>query len=123
MEVDNLTSVQSALVSSTSSQEASTLSPRRPAFETQQAAEAQDRANEQKTDRKKLEDAVGTANELVQSFADRHLKFSIDQETEKLVVKVVDDKGDVIRQIPPKEMLNLIAHFDKIKALLFSAKY
>lgn len=96
---------------------------RQTSHEGQPAVSVQGSANDQKSERKKLEDAVETANELVQSFADRHLNFSIDKETERLVVRVVDDKGEVVRQIPAKEMLNLIAHFDKIKALLFSGKY
>lgn len=123
MEIGNPTSIPGAAISPALAQEGGTLPSRQTSHEGQPAVSVQGSANDQKSERKKLEDAVETANELVQSFADRHLNFSIDKETERLVVRVVDDKGEVVRQIPAKEMLNLIAHFDKIKALLFSGKY
>ncbi|MFQ5455997.1 MAG: flagellar protein FlaG [Nitrospirota bacterium] len=71
----------------------------------------------------KLEKAVNNANELANYF-NKHLNFSIDEATERIVVKVIDDNtGEVIRQIPPKEMLSLSAHIDKLQALLFDGKY
>jgi flagellar protein FlaG len=72
----------------------------------------------------KLEDAVSKANDIAQLFYNTHLNFSVDDKTKELVVRVIDEKtGEVIRQIPPEEMLRLIAHFDKIQSLLFSKKY
>ncbi|HBR18383.1 MAG TPA: hypothetical protein DD725_12455 [Deltaproteobacteria bacterium] len=71
-------------------------------------------------DRNKLYKAVEKANKLTQSF-NRYLNFSVDESTKELVVKVIDSNTkEVVRQIPPKEMLSLIEHFDKIQALLFS---
>lgn len=71
-------------------------------------------------DRNKLNEAVKKANKLTQSF-NRYLNFSVDDSTKELVVKVIDaNTKEVVRQIPPKEMLSLIEHFDKIQALLFS---
>ena len=72
----------------------------------------------------KLGDAVEKANDIAQLFYNTQLNFSVDETTNELIVKVVDgSSGEVIRQIPPEEMLRLIAHFDKIQALLFSKKY
>lgn len=118
MELGNTTSVAPALA-----QETGNPSTRRPSHEAQQAVAAQGGSNDRGIERSKLVDAVSTANDLAQTFSERHLNFSVDGATDRLVVRVVDDKGDVIRQIPAQEMLNLIAHFDKIKALLFSGKY
>lgn len=76
--------------------------------------------NSNGVDRNKLNEAVKKANKLTQSF-NRYLNFSVDDSTKELVVKVIDaNTKEVIRQIPPKEMLSLIEHFDKIQALLFS---
>lgn len=68
--------------------------------------------------------AVDKANDIAQFFYNTKLNFRIDDATKQVVVSVLDGKsGEVIRQIPPEEMLRLIAHFDKIQALLFSKKY
>lgn len=68
--------------------------------------------------------AVEKANDIAQLFYNTQLNFRIDDATHRVIVSVVDSKsGEVVRQIPPDEMLRLIAHFDKIRALLFSGKY
>jgi flagellar protein FlaG len=72
----------------------------------------------------KLNDAVSVANDIAKLLYNTQLNFSIDNTTKQVIVKVVDsNSGEVIRQMPPDEMLRLIAHFDKIQALLFSQKY
>lgn len=56
---------------------------------------------------KELESAVASLNEYVQSI-ERDLHFSVDEELERTVVKVIDsDSGDVIRQIPDDVVLEL----------------
>ncbi|WP_054112967.1 flagellar protein FlaG [Marinagarivorans algicola] len=56
---------------------------------------------------KALELAVETANNFVQTVQ-RDLHFSIDQESERTVVKVVESSsGDIIRQIPNESFLEL----------------
>jgi flagellar protein FlaG len=67
---------------------------------------------------KQLEDATGKANEFLKSI-NQELQFSVDKETGKTVVKVTDKQtGDVIRQIPSKEMLELAKAMDKIQGLI-----
>jgi len=52
-------------------------------------------------------------------ISNSHLQFSIHYETKKLVVKVVDEEGEVIRQIPPEEMLEMLARMeDSLGAIL-----
>ncbi|MFP4294196.1 MAG: flagellar protein FlaG [Halothiobacillaceae bacterium] len=56
-----------------------------------------------------IRDAVDEANEMMQSIR-RDLRFEINDDAERLVVKVINsESGDVIRQIPSDEMLGLIA--------------
>ncbi|MEJ2025498.1 MAG: flagellar protein FlaG [Deltaproteobacteria bacterium] len=51
------------------------------------------------------------------------LQFSIHKETGKTVVKVVNkDTGKLIRQIPPKEMLNLAAKMEDMMGILFDRR-
>ncbi len=74
------------------------------------ADKATGKAEEQPGDEegaKALELAVETANNFVQTVQ-RDLHFSIDQESERTVVKVVESSsGDIIRQIPNESFLEL----------------
>lgn len=57
-----------------------------------------------------LKKAVEDANNAAKS-ANRQLNFSIDSTTERIVVRVINEaSGEVIRQIPSKEMLDIAAH-------------
>ena len=56
---------------------------------------------------KQIENAVSKLNEFVQSNS-RQLAFSVDEGSNRQVVKVTDsESGKVIRQIPSEEVLNL----------------
>lgn len=71
-----------------------------------------------------IDSAVNKANDIAQLFYNTQLNFRIDDATKRVIVSVVDGKsGEVIRQIPPEEMVRLVAYFDKVQALLFSKKY
>ncbi|WP_133469208.1 flagellar protein FlaG [Paraglaciecola marina] len=55
----------------------------------------------------KIEIAVTQISEFVQASS-RQLNFSVDEDSNKQVVKVTDaESGDVIRQIPSEEVLKL----------------
>lgn len=70
----------------------------------------------------RLKKVVENVNKFIEAI-NSHLNFSIDEATKRVVVKVIDDNSnEVIREIPPKEMLELAAKFDEINALLFSSK-
>lgn len=57
-----------------------------------------------------LKKAVEDANNAARS-ANRQLNFSIDSTTARIVVKVINQaSGEVVRQIPPKEMLDMAAY-------------
>lgn len=73
-------------------------------------------------DPQELEDAVSTIKEFVQSI-NRDLNFSMDDSTGQVVVKVTDGtSGDVIRQIPSEEALQLAKRLQEVRSLLFEAK-
>jgi len=49
------------------------------------------------------------------------LSFSIDKETQTIVVRVTDEKtGEVIREIPPPELLAMGKEMEKLQGLLFN---
>jgi flagellar protein FlaG len=50
----------------------------------------------------------------------RGLRFSIDDDSGRTIVRVVDTETDeVVRQIPSKEMLALIRHFSEMTGKIF----
>lgn len=65
-----------------------------------------------------LEQALQQINDTVQTFSQK-LEFSVDKDTEAVVVKVVDrETREVIRQIPSEEVLNIAKALDKLQGLL-----
>ncbi len=47
------------------------------------------------------------------------LRFEMDKEADRVIIKVVDrESGEVIRQIPPEEMLNMAKVLDELKGSL-----
>jgi flagellar protein FlaG len=64
-----------------------------------------------------LDMAVDSANEIGRMLK-RKLNFSIDSGTEKVVVKVIDEEsGEVVRQVPPQEMLRIAAHLKRLREM------
>ena len=55
----------------------------------------------------RLQDAVSELNSFVQNIR-RNLEFTIDDESGRIVIKVIDSESkEVIRQIPPEEAVQL----------------
>jgi len=50
------------------------------------------------------------------------LKFILDAESEQVIMKVVNQKGEVIREIPPEEQIRLARNLPDISDLLVSLK-
>ena len=66
--------------------------------------------------------AVKAANDFV-SLVNDSVQFSVDNETGKTVVKVIDKSTEeVLRQIPSEEMLAIAKALDDIKGLLVRQK-
>ena len=65
-----------------------------------------------------VESAVSRISDFVQNFQ-RDLVFTIDEESDRLVVKVVDSvTQEVIRQIPEEETLSIARHLDSPDSLI-----
>lgn len=71
----------------------------------------QDQANEAA----KVEQAVSQVNEFVQNLS-RDLQFTVDEDSGRTVIKVLDtETKEVIRQIPPEELLRIANHLVDVK--------
>lgn len=66
--------------------------------------------NGDKISRKKLDKSVGIANKIL--FKDNtHLKFQVHDITKDIMVQIIDDKtGEVLKEIPPKKIIDMVAN-------------
>lgn len=72
--------------------------------------------------REKVKNAVEEMNDIVETVKEG-LAFKIHDKTETLMVQVVDIKTkDVIKELPPEEMLDLSARIHKMVGLLIDEK-
>ncbi|SFD90622.1 flagellar protein FlaG [Nitrosomonas sp. Nm166] len=69
-----------------------------------------------------IKQAVQRIQEAVNNLA-HNLHFSIDEDTGRTVIKVMDaHTEEVIRQIPTEEAIEIARTLDKVQGLLFSDK-
>lgn len=89
-------------------------------FGTQQSAAGQTKNEEPSS--KDVQDAVKSMNDFVGTI-NNSLKFSVDDETGKTIVKVMDiETKEVIKQIPSEEMIAIAKAVDQLKGLLVQQK-
>lgn len=73
-------------------------------------------------DEEELKDVVKAVNDFVNPF-NNSLQFSIDKDSDTMVVTVIDaSTKEVIKQIPSEEMLALAKALDQLKGLLVKQK-
>lgn len=79
-------------------------------------------AKETQPSKEELDKAVKAVNEFVSSI-NNSLQFTVDGDTGKSVVKVIDSSTkEVIKQFPSEEMLAIAKALDGIKGLLVHQK-
>ena len=67
--------------------------------------------------KKQLHSAVSQANKIGE-LLDKRISFDIDRKTNKVIVKIIDKStGNVLRVVPPIEMLKMAAHLNQLKVL------
>lgn len=73
-------------------------------------------------ERQKVKQAVEQVNKAVPSFS-RNLQFSVDEDTNKNIVRVVDTStGELIRQIPSQEIIEIAKALDKLQGMIIREK-
>lgn len=69
--------------------------------------------------KQEVEKVVENLNDFAQSV-DRQLQFSVDEESGKTIVKVVDaETGETVRAIPPEEIINMQKQLKEVSEKLF----
>ncbi|NPV42741.1 MAG: flagellar protein FlaG [Firmicutes bacterium] len=71
--------------------------------------------NKEEISDEELQESINTLNKTLEVI-DKRYEFSIHEETDRPVVRVYDrNSGDIIKQIPPEEVLNILT---KIRELI-----
>jgi len=72
--------------------------------------------------RRQVEEALHHVRNFVEPF-NRNIEFSLDDDTGKVVVKVIDvTTKEVLKQIPSEEMLAIAKALDRLQGLLVRSK-
>lgn len=72
--------------------------------------------------KQRIEAAVNAVKEFVQPMAS-NLEFKTDEDTGRTVIKITDaSSGELIRQIPSEEMLEIAQALDRLQGLLVRQK-
>jgi len=73
-------------------------------------------------DERELQEAIALLNVNVRAWS-THLKFEIDDEAGRVVVKVIDSQsGDVVRQLPSEEAIEMSRSLGRLQDLAFRAQ-
>ena len=68
--------------------------------------------------KEKLEQAAARVKEVLRGTSS-HLEIEIDSDSNKAVIRILNgESGEIIRQIPAQELLDLAKHLDEPKGLL-----
>lgn len=98
--------------------------PVEPSVDTSTAKQDEQRLQERKADERQVaEQQLAKAAEELQSRLDEmgtNLQFEVDDKTESIVIQVTQrESGEVVRQIPAEEILDLKAKLENLIGVLF----
>lgn len=66
-----------------------------------------------------VQKAIESVKQMIEARAPNSLSFSIDDATGKTIVRITDaETGEMIRQIPSEEMLEISRSLDKLQGML-----
>lgn len=66
-----------------------------------------------------LANALTQLRQAIELKAPNELEFTVDKETGRTIIRIVDSKtGDVLRQIPPRELIEIAKSIDRMQGLL-----
>ncbi len=70
-----------------------------------------------------INNLVSSANQLVDAVSNNKVNFQYDESKEQHIVLVRDkDTDEIIREIPPKEMLDLLKNLEDITGIIYDNK-
>lgn len=59
------------------------------------------------------------ASVIVQQEFPPNTRLYLDEESNRIVAQVLDENNEVIRQIPPQELLEISARFNRLEGIIF----
>lgn len=62
---------------------------------------------QQELDKQTIEEEVDKINQFLQQNERRTIQFTVDEESNRTVIRVLDSKGEQIKQFPPEEVLQI----------------
>lgn len=78
--------------------------------------------NNNKNSKSNVKKIIESANEGVQVF-NKSIEFTVHEETNKIMIKVVDNETDeVIKEIPAEKILDMVAKFCELAGILVDEK-
>lgn len=96
----------------------SAVKPAAPAATDSKPADKAASKEDAQSELREVKQAVSDINKAMQ-FMSRELEFSVDTDSERTVVKVIDQQTrEVIRQMPTKEALEIGKALEKVQGLL-----
>merc|ERR1712224_754444 len=70
-----------------------------------------------------INNLVSSANQLVDAVSNNKVNFQYDESKDQHIVLVRDiDTNEIIREIPPKEMLDLLKNLEDITGIIYDNK-
>lgn len=92
------------------------------ASEQQAATSAATEEPEQTADPARLSEATRQVEQLYQKVR-RNLEFREDPSSGRVIVSVIDtESGEVIRQIPPEQMIRMAEHLEQMNGMLLGKR-
>ena len=68
--------------------------------------------------REEVEKATDKLNRLM-GLIDKRMEFKIHEKSHRVMVKIIDaEKGEVLREIPPKKILDMLSSFAELAGVL-----
>ncbi len=91
--------------------------------QSQQPGKGTSGEDKQVSSRENSEETVQKLNNALEEIKHNRLEFSVHEDTGRTVVKIIDqDTGEVIKQLPPEELLDLAEKLKEMSGVLFDKK-
>jgi len=72
--------------------------------------------------REQVEKATEKLNRLM-GIIDKRLEFSVHEESDSVIVKIIDQQsGDVMDEIPPQRVMDILSSFSQMAGLFFDKR-
>lgn len=56
---------------------------------------------------------------LVQQQFPKNTRLRVDEASKRIVAQILDENNEVVRQVPPQELLDISARFNRLEGILF----